>query len=147
MREFQERRQMERKIKGRIYSKTTLFVLLCLLILTARGVINVYAKEKESRRGLERVELERSQLASRAENVKENGERLKTPGGMEAEIRSKFNVAKEGEGVIVIVDKVVQVPEPEEKGMIERFWDSIVSVFEKDEEATSTVDTSDIKSE
>lgn len=138
MREFQERQMMQRKIRRRIYSKTSLFILLCLVILTARGVINVYAKERESRKDLERVEFQRSQLAARAASVREKGDRLKTPEGVEAEIRSKFDVAKEGEGVIVIVDKVVQVPEPEQKGMIERFWDSVTSVFKGKDKSTST---------
>lgn len=137
MREFQERKEMKRKIHRRIYSKTTLFILLCVLILTARGVINVYSKERESRRDLERVKLQRVQLSARAASVRESGDRLKTPDGIETEIRSKFDVAKEGEGVIVIVDKIIQVPEPEEKGMIQRFWDSVTSVFKRDE-ATST---------
>lgn len=143
MREFQERQQMQRKIRRRIYSKTTLFILLFLIILIGRGVIGVYAKERESKADLHRVEVQRNQLAARAANVQESGERLKTPEGLEAEIRSKFDVAKEGEGVIVIVDKTIHVPEPEEKGMVEKFWDSVKNVFSKDDKkATSTTATS-----
>jgi hypothetical protein len=121
-----------------VYSKTSLVILFLALILTARGVINVYAKERESHKDLARVEFERSQLATRAASVRESGERLKTPEGLETEIRSKFDVAKEGEGVIVIVDKVVPVSEPEERGMIQRFWDSVTSVFKSKDKATST---------
>ena len=141
MREFQERQHMQRKIRRRIYSKTSLFILFCFLILTARGVLNVYAKERESRNDLNRVQVQQRQLATRAASVRESNDRLKTPEGIETEIRSKFDVAKDGEGVIVIVDKEVVVPEPEEKGMIQRFWDSVTSVFKHDEATTTATST------
>lgn len=138
MREFQERKREQQVIRGRVYSKTSLLILFLILIFTARGVVNVYAKERESKRELANVELQRSQLATRAASVRESGNRLKTPEGIESEIRSKFDVAKEGEGVIVIVDKVVPISEPEQKGLIERFWNSLTSVFKSKATSTAT---------
>ena len=138
MREFQERQQSQRKIRRRIYSKTSLFVLFCILILTARGAMNVYAKEKQSQQDLKGVEMQRSQLAARAASVREDGDRLRTPEGVEEEIRSKFDVAKQGEGVIVIVDRAPEVTAPENRSMIQRFWDSVTGVFRPRGNASSS---------
>src|SRR4051812_37175339 len=99
MREFQEKHQFRK----RLYSKTVLFILAIVIILIARGVFGVYAKEKATRDELARVDNEKGVIQTRYDSLENNSERLKTEEGMEAEIRGKFDVAKSGEGVIVIV--------------------------------------------
>lgn len=136
MREFQEKHRIKRKI----YSKTALFILLCILVLTARGVLNVYAKEKESRKDLEQVQKQEALLATRAVDMQEHSDHIRTSAGVEAEIRSKFDVAKEGEGVIVLVDKPLPVVVPQETNVIKRWWNSVVSIFNKPDAATTTAE-------
>ena len=131
MREFQEKHKMKR----RIYSKTSLFILFCILVLTARGVLGVYAKESASRADLARVNAEKAQLQARAANIETDSSRISTPEGVEAEIRTKFDVAKKDEGVIVIVDRNDAPPVEEDKGILKKFWDSIVGVFHKNSTA------------
>ncbi len=137
MREFQERQRDARNIKRRIYSKTSLFILLCVVVLTGRGVLGVYAKERDSNKELQRLTEQKNALAARESAMNQNAERIKTPEGIEEEIRAKYDVAKVGEGVIVIVDKEMPVSEPEKKGIIQQFWDSVTGVFRKS--ATSSV--------
>lgn len=137
MREFQEKH----RIKQKIYSKTVLFILLCILVLTARGVLNVYAKEKESRKDLEQVQKQEALLATRAVDMQEHSDHIRTESGVEAEIRSKFDVAKQGEGVIVLVDKPLPVVIPQETSVIKRWWNSVVSIFQKPDAATGTQQT------
>ncbi|TSC56608.1 MAG: hypothetical protein Greene041679_508 [Parcubacteria group bacterium Greene0416_79] len=101
MREFQQKRKMRRAL----YSRVTLLVLLALLVVVARGALNVYKKERESRKQLDRVDAELSVLETRRAALAEQIERLKTPAGIEAEIREQFQVAKPGERMVVIVEE------------------------------------------
>jgi cell division protein FtsB len=125
MKEFQDRN----KTKKRIYSKTTLFLLFFFLILVLRGSYGVYQKEAESRREMERVLQQKKELMGRLENIEHHAEMLKTPAGVENEIRHKFDVVKEGEGVVVIVDKEIPVLEQDTRGVVRKFFDSVVNVF------------------
>jgi hypothetical protein len=61
--------------------------------------------------------------------MSEQSEALKSDIGVEAEIRSKFDVVKEGEGVIVIVEKDVPVKEEDKRGVLRKFWDGVKGVF------------------
>ncbi len=128
MREFQEKHDFKR----RLYSKTSLIILLLVLILLGKGVISVYGKEKSSRRELERVQRDQQELQGRYAGLEERNNWLKTDEGIEAEIRSKFDVAKRGEGVIVVVDKAPAQPAPEDAGIIQKIWNSVKNVFKKE---------------
>ncbi|MEN9649665.1 MAG: hypothetical protein RL094_632 [Candidatus Parcubacteria bacterium] len=128
MREFQEKHEFRK----RLYSKTTLLILVLVLVLLGRGVINVYKKEKASRAELERVAAEQLEIQKRYSVLAENSDRLKTSDGIETEIRSKFDVAKAGEGVIVVVDKPVPKAPEAEKSVIQKIWNSVRNVFRKD---------------
>ncbi len=124
MREFQQKQIFKEKL----YSKTTVFILLVLALLLAKGAVNIYIKERESRKNKEEAELELINMQNRAEELKQASERLKTPVGIEQEIRSKFGVAKEGEKVILIVEEEETAPVVEKEGFLEgvfkalKFW-------------------------
>lgn len=125
MREFQERKIR----KKRIYSLWSLFVLLILIVLVSKGVISVYQKEAQTEIELERLTAQKTELENRYNKISSEADRLKTDEGVEAEIRQKFDVAKPGEGVIIVVDKTVQVP-IKEKGFVDKMWDSVKGVFQ-----------------
>lgn len=118
MREFQQKQIFKEKL----YSKTTVFILLVLALLLAKGVVNIYIKERESRKNKEEAELELINMQNRAEELKQASERLKTPVGIEQEIRSKFGVAKEGEKVILIVEEEETALVEKEEGFFWRFF-------------------------
>lgn len=121
MREFQQKQIFKEKL----YSKTTVFILLVLALLLAKGVVNIYIKERESRKNKEEAELELINMQNRAEELKQASERLKTPVGIEQEIRSKFGVAKEGEKVILIVEEEESAPVEKEEGFFGRFFQAL----------------------
>lgn len=129
MREFQDKQKMRR----RLYSKTSIFILLIVFIFVARGVAGIYAKEHNSRMEVERLEKKKAEIETRLATVSKSADRLGTDSGIEYEIRNKFDVVKEGEGVIVVVDKEIPLPEEEKKGFLEKFWGSVTGVFKKDE--------------
>jgi cell division protein FtsB len=135
MREFQERH----KVKKRLYSKTTLAVLLGIMILTARGAYSVYQKDQESGAALAVSESQEEALASRAVSIQQDSSRLQTTSGVEEEIRDKFDVAKPGEQVIVIVDATNSVSTTTTKGFMQSFWDSVMGVFGRHKNASSSI--------
>jgi cell division protein FtsB len=129
MKEFQEKNKQRRKRR----SKVVLFIMLVVLVLLIRGSIGSYQKERNSRLEVNREMKEKEALAKRYEIIREQSDSLKNRIGIETEIRNKFDVAKEGEGVIVIVEKDVQVIEEDKRGVLKRFWDSVRGAFTPEE--------------
>jgi cell division protein FtsB len=125
MREFQEKNETKKKMR----SVPMLALLLIIVVLVAKGAIGVYAKEKDSRTEMNRVLQQKKDLEARLDTMNQHNEQLKTEAGVETEIRNKFDVVKQGEGVIVIVDKDIPVIEEDNRGIVKKFWDSVVHVF------------------
>lgn len=101
MKEFQRKR----KIRRLLYSRLSLLILFILIALVAKGTWNVYTKERDSRKQLERVEEELAALEARDAALQNKIDRLKTSEGIEAEIREQFQVTKPGERMVVIVEE------------------------------------------
>jgi cell division protein FtsB len=96
--------QQKRKVKSLMYHKVTLVILFLLVLLALRSTWVVYYKKVESER-LEKISLDRrNELDGRNKELTSQIERLNTESGIEAEIRSKFSVAKDNEKTVVIVD-------------------------------------------
>ncbi len=143
MKEFQEH---SGKMKRKKRSKLVLLFMFVILIFLARGSMSTYFKERESRVEVSRVMKEKQELEKRYAVMSEQSEALKSDIGIESEIRSKFDVVKEGEGVIVIVEKDIPIIEGDKRGVLRKFWDSVRGVFSSDETdaSTSSVPTSSI---
>lgn len=120
MKEFQRKR----KIRRLLYSRLSLLILLILIALVAKGAWNVYAKERDSRKQLERVEEELAALKARGAALQDKIDRLKTSEGIEAEIREQFQVTKPGERMVVIVEegKSEEATAPRQS-LISKFFD------------------------
>lgn len=100
MQEFKKRR----KLKKLLYSKLTLFLLVALCALMARATWSVYKKSTESAAIALQSQAQYESLAQKRKALSENIDRLKTPEGVEAEVRNKYNVVKPEEKLVVIVD-------------------------------------------
>ncbi len=125
MREFQDKR----KSRKRLYSIWSLLALLVVIVLFGKGLLGAYEKEKTTKEELNRLAIEKADIESRYNNISKENEILRTDDGIEAAIRQKFDVAKKGEGVIVIVDKDIEMP-VEKKGFMRKMWDSVKGVFQ-----------------
>ena len=121
MRDFQRKRNI-RKI---LYSRGVILALFLLLILVAKATWSVYNKEHESRKRLDSVESSLTALQAREKKLREDIDRLKTPEGMETQIREQFQVAKPGERMVVLVDgkKDDKTNAPKEASVVSRFFD------------------------
>lgn len=84
---------------------------------------SVYSKERDSKASLSLASEQLVALVARQDNLTEQIERLRTPEGVEAEIRGQFQVAKPGERMVVVVEeeKVSEVPK-EKQSFVSRFF-------------------------
>ncbi len=96
--------QAERQIKSRLYSRPVIAVLFILLIFIGNGVYDIYLREKESSRMLGEAESKLTALQGQKNTLAKEEAKLESEEGIDEKIRSKFNVAKPGENVVLIVD-------------------------------------------
>lgn len=101
MLEFQEKR----KLRNFLYSKTTLFILIILIILVANAAWGVYKKQKLSKENLAQTANVLGGLQAREKMLSSEIEKLKTEAGKEEEIREKYGLVKPGEEVIVVFNE------------------------------------------
>lgn len=97
--------QQRRKFRNFFYSKITLVLLLVFVVFLGKQVYDIYTKNKLSRESLSITTKDYEALKTRERMLSLEIERLKTERGIEEEIRNKYDVAKPGEEVVVIVDK------------------------------------------
>ena len=95
----------------RLFGKRLLVLaLLALVVVVSIGVWRVYQKERESHSLRADSEVQLTDLKNRKAQLEADIARLKTDRGMEAAIREQYQLAKSGEGLIVIVDPPTPVP-------------------------------------
>lgn len=87
-----------------IYSPFTLFFIFIFLLILLKAVWGVYQKEQTSALYLSKEQEQLAAIISRQKELAQSVDYLKTDKGVEAEIRSKFRVVREGESVAVIID-------------------------------------------
>jgi cell division protein FtsB len=127
MKEFQH----SNEVKGKMYSKWVLVLLVVIIILIIRGLISISIKQSNSSEEVKLVEAKRTQLQDRYNDLSSKVGELNTNEGMEREIRSKFDVVKSGETVIMVVDKEIPAPIEQEPSIIKKLWNGVVGVFKK----------------
>ncbi len=118
--------QRKRKIRNIIYSKATVVFLLISLALLARPTWNMFRAKVESRQAMDRAVSELEALKAKEAHLNSDTERLGTERGAEEEIRTKFNVAKNGENVVFVVDSQEDTEEEHEETGV---WHWIRSLF------------------
>ena len=131
MPEFGNRRRTQHVFYYRIITGI-LFIILVFLANAAWGAYVKY-KETEVTRGEAESRLEK--LKDREKDIRGEIARLETERGVEEEIRNQFGFAKEGEGVIVIVEsREKDLPDSVSgsESVLGNAWGSIKSIFMRD---------------
>ncbi len=95
----------KRKIRSFLYSKVFIFCILLATIFLSISVHNRYTVASEMHEKLEKRKAELEELKGRAALLESKVEYMKDERGIEEEIRSRFDVAKEGEQVIILLDE------------------------------------------
>lgn len=109
MRNFQEKGS-----KKFWQSWPVLAILSALLLVFTWNVFVFGGKMQDTRDNRKNAENKLSQLQEQKEKLSNDIAKLNTEDGIEENIREKFGLVKEGEGMIVIVENEVveEVPEP-----------------------------------
>ena len=95
----------KRKIKSILYSKVVVGILLLIAVLLSVSVYNRFVAAKEMRVKLDSRRAALHELEQRAEMLRAKVEYLDNDRGIEEELRNRFDVAREGEKVIILVNK------------------------------------------
>ena len=119
--------QQKRHLKSIIYSKVSLLVLFILVIFLGRATYDIYWKYKISSENYNVVKKDYDNLKERNEMLNSEIDRLKTDTGIEEEIRSKFDVAKPGETVVVVIDSSSSTST--DKNLKQGFWAKFWGIF------------------
>jgi cell division protein FtsB len=95
----------KKKITEYLYSKPSIAVLIILACFLSVTVFQRFVVERDMAARKDAVEEDRELLMNRRGELKERVEYLSGDRGIEEEIRKHFDVAKDGEQVVIIVDK------------------------------------------
>ena len=101
MRNFQEKNKWRHLAE----SKLALMLLGILILFFAWGVVGFVGKMRETAKNRKIVQDKVAELQKGKEKLSAEINKLKTPAGIEESIRDKFGLAKEGEGMIVVVEE------------------------------------------
>ncbi|MEX2010486.1 MAG: septum formation initiator family protein [Parcubacteria group bacterium] len=124
MKELQQRQ----KLKRRIYSTPVLIALACLVVIFARGTYQVFQKRGESVDHVSSLEQKVRDLEEKERRLSSGIAALNTPEGIEREVKEKFNVSKEGEYVVILVDQNTSTTTDDREGTpwYKRLWNAII---------------------
>ena len=95
------------RLRKAMYAKPTIIALVLLLAFVVHGSWGMYQKSAVANANKMKAEELVSELQVREKQLSEDIVGLSTERGIEEEIRERFMVAKEGEGVIIIADPEV----------------------------------------
>lgn len=129
MREFQEKRELKRII----FSRASVIALFVLLIFLSVFTVKTFLKYRKAVLKSEQIAQETEDMLRKTEDLREKISRLETAGGLEEEMRGKFNVAKPGEEVLTIIDKTKGNDKMNEekgaRGFFSKIWSWIKNIF------------------
>lgn len=112
------------------HSPLILFVLFCILVLFSYNIIGLFEKERDTAKKKELILAQIEALRNREESLNKDIEKLQTSAGVEETIRDKFQVVKEGEKMLVIVDNENRVTTQKTESLgAHSFWGWIKRTF------------------
>jgi cell division protein FtsB len=95
----------KRKIRRVVYSKVFIGGIFLLTLIIGKSVYERFTIEREMAEKLNERSEELITLEKRAALLDSKVEHLKNERGIEEELRTRFDVAKEGEQVVIIIDE------------------------------------------
>ncbi len=125
MLEFKEKK----KARKMMYSKPVLLVLSVIFLLSLEGLWNIYQKHSEAYGKAQEAKSALENLRGREAKIEKKVAFLKTDRGKEEEIRKKFMVGKQGEGVILVVEQPVASTTPMASAPALSMWAGFLDFF------------------
>ena len=90
--------------------------------------MNVFLKEKNTRESLSETQKDFDNLEREKTELEGDINNLSTARGIDEEIRNKFRVTKDGEGMIVLIDSPEISTTTEEENQ-KSFWSRLLNLF------------------
>jgi len=126
MKDFQQRK----KVRQMIASRAVFVILVVVTGLLVQGAYGVLQKKRDTNQDLVKAKQSLVMAEARKQDLTVSIETLKTPQGLEREIRDRFSVAKSGEEIVLIVDPKAEVkPELERVSVWQKLWEWIKNIF------------------
>lgn len=121
----------KQKLKKRLYSWPALLVLGFITFIFVRGTVIVFEKKAESAQYVTALQQKADTLRTQETQLESNIAGLKTEAGLEKEVKEKYNVAKDGERVVILVDQKggSSTDATDTRAWYERAWDAIISAL------------------
>lgn len=119
----------KRIIKTILFGRIGVIILLIIVAVLAKSTWSVYQKSQFARESRDLATQELQTLQARESSLETEMQRLDTPRGLEEELRHKFDVGREGERLIVLVDTpdAPVVPEEPQK----TWWRKIMEMLRR----------------
>jgi cell division protein FtsB len=105
-----------------LYTRPVILVLCLIFLFLLVSVYERYGIEREMSKRRAATEQEKVELIERKEELEEKVEYLAGERGLEEEIRTHFDVAKEGEKVIILTGEEKQEIVPVQTEVIPKPW-------------------------
>jgi cell division protein FtsB len=121
----------KRKIRRIVYSKFFISGVFIVAAFICMSTYERYTIEREMALKLHDRVVEFESLKMRASSLEADVEHLRNERGIEEELRSRFNVIKEGEQVVVIIDDEKEKNEESSKETPETENEEKQSFFER----------------
>ena len=116
----------KRKIKRVLFSRPFLIIMSIPVLLKFNAAYNAYSRMQEAEERREVLSANLAEIEKRAVDLEEVIYKLDDKRGIESELRSRYEVAGEGEEVFVFVEEDVpttsEVEEEKKKGILERLF-------------------------
>jgi cell division protein FtsB len=124
-----KQRQQRRQTQRVIFSLPVLGVLGILTVMMIIGAWNIHVKARNTQENLDHIAGVYEGLHAREVDLEDRVDGLKTPFGVEAEIRNKFGLTRQGEEVVVIVDESLEKSENQDSERGRSWWQGIKDIF------------------
>ncbi len=112
----------KKKFTDYLYTKPVILVLFLIFIFLTISVYERYTIEREMSHRRSEIEAEQKALTVRKDEIQKKVDYLQAERGIEEELRKKFDVAKEGEQVVILLGETYQETPPEEEPKEVKKW-------------------------
>lgn len=112
----------KKKLTEYLYTKPGIAALLIITVFFTLSVVERFKVEREMARRTQEAEVQKARLIERKKELEERVEYLSGERGIEAEIRSHFDVTKEGEQVVIIVGEEEGATEEKPEAEVQKPW-------------------------
>ena len=121
----------KRKIKKKVYSWWSVVILVVIAFFFINNTWDVYKKYAESKGNIINLQDSYDIAQMREGELRSKISYLGSERGLEEEIREKFNVVKDGEQVVVIINSNIEedYKEVEKSNVVKRLWSKMLDAF------------------